>query len=103
MLNLKIQFIFLGRTCKNHPYRFCYICGHVVLPDRKTKITETVKKAYQDNFRVKLGDQDNPFAPRICRKTCVEILRDWRNYKRKSMLFDVPMVWREGKDHVTDC
>ena len=45
-------------TCKNHPNRFCYICGHVVLPDRQAKITDFVKKAYQAYFGVKLGDQD---------------------------------------------
>lgn len=93
----------MDRKCKNHPNRFCYICGHVVLPDRQAKITDFVKKAYHAYFGVKLGDQDKPFAPHICCKTCVENLRDWRNKKRKSMPFGVPMVWREGKDHVTDC
>ena len=93
----------MDRTCKNHPNRFCYICGHVVLPNRQAKITDFVKKPYQANFGVKLGDQDKSFTPHICCKICVEILRDWRNKKRKSMPFGVPMVWRVGKDHVTDC
>ena len=93
----------LHQKCKNHPNRLCYICGHVVLPDRQAKITDFVKKAYQAYFGVKLGDQDKPFAPHICCKTCVENLQDWRNEKRKSMPFGVPMVWREGKDNVTDC
>ena len=93
----------MDQTCKNHPNRFCYICGHVVLPDRQAKITGFVKKPYQANFGVKLGDQDKSFTPHICCKICVEILRDWRNKKRKSMPFGVPMVWRKGKDHVTDC
>ena len=79
------------------------ICGHVVFPDRQIKVMDFVKKAYQAYFGVKLGDQDKPFAPLICSKTCVENLRDLRNKKWKSMLFGVPMVWREGKDHVTDC
>ena len=33
----------------------------------------------------------------------VENLRDWRNGKRKNMPFSIPMVWREGKDHIMDC
>ena len=33
---------------------------------------------------------------------CMENLRDWRNGKRKSMSFAIPVVWREGKDHITD-
>ena len=93
----------MNRTCKNHPSRFYYICRHVVLPDRQAKITNFVKKANQANFGDKLEDQDKSFAPHICCKTCVEILRDWRNKKRKSMPFGAPMVWREEKDHVTDC
>ena len=93
----------MHQKCKNHPNRFCYICGHVVLSDRQAKMTDFVKKAYQTYFGVKLGDQDKPFAPHICCKTYLENLRDWRNKKRKSMPFGVPMAWKEGKDHVTDC
>ena len=89
--------------CKNHPNSFYYICRHVILPDRQAKITDFVKKAYHAYFEVKVGDRGKPFAPHICCKTCVENLRDWRNKNRKSMPFSVPMVWREGKDHVTDC
>ena len=33
----------------------------------------------------------------------VENLRDWKNGKRKSMLFAIPVVWKEGKDYITDC
>ena len=93
----------MDRTCKNHDNRFCYICGNKVLPDRQAKITHFVKKAYQAYFGVKLGDQDKQFAPHICCKTCVENLKDWRNKKRKSMPFGIPMVRRKGKDNVTDC
>ena len=93
----------MNHKCKNNPDRFCYICGNVVLPNRQAKITDFVKKAYRSYFGIKLGDQDKPFAPHVCCKTCVENLRHWRNGKRKSMPFAIPMVWREGKDHITDC
>ncbi|KAK3886764.1 hypothetical protein Pcinc_009084 [Petrolisthes cinctipes] len=91
------------RKCKNYHNRFYYICGHVVLPDRRAKITDFVKKSYHAYFGVKLGDQEKPFAPHICCKTHVENLRDWRNKKRKSKPFGIPLVWRVGKDHITDC
>ncbi|KAK3891318.1 hypothetical protein Pcinc_004762 [Petrolisthes cinctipes] len=42
------------RKCKNYPDRFCYISGHVVLPDRRAKITDFVKKSYHAYFGVKL-------------------------------------------------
>ena len=75
----------------------------MVLIDYQAKDTNLVKKAYQAYSGVELGDQDKLFAPHICCKACVENLLDWRNKKRKSMPFGVPMVWREGKDHITDC
>ena len=88
---------------KNHPDRFCYICGNVILPGRVAKITAVVKQAYHYYFGVKLGDQEKAFAPHVSCKTCIENLREWENKKRQGMPFAVPMVWREGKDHVTDC
>ena len=93
----------MDRKCKSHPHRFSYICGNVILPGRVAKITAFVKKAYHCYFGVKLGDQDKAFAPHVSCKTCVENLRDWENEKRNSMPFAVPMMWRDGKDHVTDC
>ena len=102
--NFKSRYVLkTDRMCKKHPNRFCYICGHVVFTDRQAKITNFVKKTYQAYFGIELGDQDKPFASHICCKACGENLLDWRNKKRKSMPFGVPMVWREGKDHVTDC
>ena len=59
--------------CKNHPNRFCYICGHVVLPDCQAKITDFVKKAYQAYLGVRIRDQDKSCAPQICCKTCREL------------------------------
>ena len=93
----------MDRKCASHPDRFCYICGNVILPGRLAKITDFVKKAYHDYFGVKLGDQDKPYALHVSCKTCVENLHDWRDKNRKSMPFAVPIVWREDKDHVTDC
>ena len=74
----------------------------MVFPNCQAKITDFVKKAYRDYFGVKLGDQDKPFAPHVCCKTRVENLNDWRNGKKKTMPFAIPMVWSEGKDHTTN-
>jgi hypothetical protein len=93
----------MHRACKNHPDRFSYICGQVILPGRKSNITDFVKQSYYAYFGLKLGDQEKSFAPHVCCKTCVEGLRRWRNKKQNSLPFGVPMVWREGKDHSTDC
>ena len=93
----------MNRGCKNHPDRFCYICGEVTLPDRVNRITPFVKKAYFAYFGVKVGDQDKNFAPHICCKTCVESLRRWTKKEKKSLPFGIPMVWRNGDNHTTDC
>ena len=34
---------------------------------------------------------------------CEEMLRDWTKGKRKGLPFGIPMVWREPKEHLTDC
>ena len=72
----------MDRKCTNHPDRFCYICGNVILPDCLAKITDFVKKAYHAYFGVKLGDQDKLFVPLVSWKTGVENLRDWRDKKK---------------------
>ena len=59
-----------------------------------------MKKAYFDYLGVKLGISiSHSFSMFAVR--CVENLRDWRNGKRKSIPFAIPMVWRGGKDHIS--
>lgn len=93
----------MSRRCKNNPNKFCYICGKVVLSGQESTITSFVKASYHAYFGVKLGDQDKDFAPHITCKTCTEYLRRWSTGKVKALPFGIPMVWREGTNHVTDC
>jgi hypothetical protein len=51
----------------------------------------------------KLGDQDKPWVPHIVCKTCTEHFCQWTNGKRSCLKFEVPMVWREPKNHFHDC
>ena len=67
------------------------------------KITDLVKETYGDYFGVRLRHQDKPFAPHTCCETGVKHLLHWRNKKREKMAFGKPIVWVEGKDHITDC
>jgi len=34
---------------------------------------------------------------------CEEMLRDWTKGKQKGLPFGVPVVWRETREHVTNC
>ena len=91
------------RSCRNKPDVFCYICGeYTVVPNRKS-VTSFVKRAYHAYFGMKLGDQDKAWAPHMVCKKCTEYLRRWTHGKKDGLKFGIPMVWREPKDHVSDC
>ena len=68
----------------------------------RKNITDFVKKGYLAYFGVRLGDKDKLWAPHIVCKSCVKLLRSWTKGGRQ-LKFGIPMVWRERKDHVTDC
>ena len=52
---------------------------------------------------MKLGDQDKAWAPHMVCKSCTECLRQWNKGKKTSLKFGILMVWREPKNHVSDC
>ena len=62
-----------------------------------------MRRAYKAYFQVPLGDQEKKWAPHIVCYNCEEMLRGWTKGKRKSLPFGIPMVWREPKDHLSDC
>lgn len=92
-----------ARKCVNDCNMFCYICGELTLKSQKHNFTPIVKKAYELYFGCKIGDEDKSWAPKICCNTCARNLRNWLQGSRSSMPFAVPMIWREQKDHITDC
>ena len=91
------------RKCVNHPDVFCFICGEYTLIQHRRSVTDFVKKAYLAYFKVKLGDQDKPWAPHVVCKVCTEHLRQWTYGKRRCMKFGIPMVWHEQRNHCDDC
>ncbi|XP_076329702.1 uncharacterized protein LOC143235432 [Tachypleus tridentatus] len=94
----------MRRQCRNSRDTFCYICGEYTLVHQRSSMTALVKKAYHLYFSCKIGDQDQEWAPHICCATCAVCLRVWLRGTRKIMPFAVlKMIWREQKDHVTDC
>ena len=79
------------RKCCNDPDIFCYICGCFTLPPQRRNINSFIKKIFLAYFGVQ-----------VC-TTCVETLRSWSQGKNVKLKFNVPMVWREPKNHVDDC
>jgi hypothetical protein len=92
----------MRRKCLNHPDIFCYVCGELTFKSQRRNFTPLIKKCYELYFGCKVSDQDNYWAPHICCVTCVRLLTGWINGSRH-MPFAVPMVWREPKDHSSDC
>lgn len=93
----------MSRRCRNSSDAFCYICGEFTLKAQKRNMTALIKKAYEFYFGCKVGDQNKVWAPHICCASCATSLRAWLKGMRPSMPFAIPMIWREQKDHVTDC
>lgn len=91
------------RVCVNKADNFCYICGEVTAKAYQKPISPLVKKAYELYFGCKVGDQDKPWAPKVCCSSCSRTLTGWLKGTHKSMPFAVPMVWREPRNHVDDC
>ena len=92
-----------ARGCVNSPDRFCFICREYTLKKRQRKISAFIKKVYFAYFGLKLGDQDKPWAPHNVCKTCEEDLRLWMKSKKQAFRFGIPMMWREQRDHSSDC
>ena len=92
-----------SRTCVNDANVFCYTCGQFTVKENRKEIDDFYKKAYHVYFKVKLGDQDKPWAPHIVCKSCKEHIREWTKGKRKSLSFGIPMIWRAPSNHHDDC
>ena len=80
------------RRCCDDPDSFCCIRGEYILKGRERSITDFVREVYHAYFQIKVGNQDEAWAPRVVCKEFVEYLRMWT--KARSFRFCVPMVWR---------
>ncbi|GBN22004.1 hypothetical protein AVEN_175745-1 [Araneus ventricosus] len=62
-----------------------------------------VRQDYFAYFKVKIGDQDRSWAIHKVCKQCVDSLRMWTKGSRDKFPFGIPMIWREPRDHSSDC
>lgn len=92
----------MPRECVNHPDDFCYVCGEITFKAQRRNITPFLRQCYKLYFGCPLGDQDKGWAPHVMCSTCARLLTGWTEGKRH-MKFGVPMIWREPKDHFSDC
>ena len=97
---------FSRRKCKNNSDLVCYICGEMTGSKHRRKITDPIKKLYLAYFGCAVGDQDKNWGPHVCCldcSNCSNRLNKWFAGGKPTLSFVIPMVWREQKDHVTDC
>jgi hypothetical protein len=69
-------------------YTFWYMCGEMTYKSQ----TPLIKKCYELHFGCKVGDQDKSLVPLIYYVMCGSC----------QMLFAIPMVWCERKDHLSN-
>lgn len=92
----------MPRKCVNHVDSFCYICGELTFKSQRRHLTPLVKKYYRLYFGCQAGDFDKSWAPNTCCVSCVRLLTGWKKGTHR-MPFAIPMIWREPKDHLSDC
>jgi hypothetical protein len=91
------------RMCLNDPNYFCYVCGKFTFSADRRNITTLIKERYFKYFKLRIGDQDKNWAPHIICNSCSNSLSMWDRGKLKKLSFDMPMAWREPKNHSDDC
>ena len=98
-----IKIMSTRKSCQNRPDLFCYICGEYTFVPYGNPVTTFIKQTYHAYFGMKFGDQDKGWAPHLVCKSCTECLRQWSKGKKTSLKFGIPLVWREPRNHVSDC
>ena len=71
--------------------------------DQRKNMTKRLRVAYKHYFGCEIGDQTKSWARHPCCTVCYSGLTQWLNGKLNRMPFAVPMIWREQKDHLSDC
>ena len=94
--------VMASRGCVNDPNCFCYICGEFTVKKYQRAITPRLKELYKSYFGCAVGDQEKTWAPHISCVRCSAGLYTWSKSGR-GLPFAIPMIWREQRDHGSDC
>lgn len=86
--------------CKNDRSSFCYICVRYIVSTARKPLNQAAKLKYEEIFDLKIGNMEKNWVPTSICNTCRNNLYHLKRHKFK---FNTPAVWREPKDHLTDC
>ena len=93
----------MSRQRRNYPDMFCYVYREFIVKGQKRTITPEINQIYQLYFNLPRGDQDKFWATLVICKAYPSGLHDWYKKRKTSMPVLIPMIWRQTKDHLTDC
>lgn len=89
--------------CKRSPDNFCYVCGLYIFKNSLYALTESLKIAFRNYFGFSVTNQDKEWVPHVICQSCKTVLHMWSTGAKRYLAFEVPMLWREPTNHVTDC
>lgn len=73
--------------------KFCYVCGKFVPRNEKPGVFSSILiKSYRTYFLKKVI-RNKSWVPNIVCKRCYNRLMEWKQYKRRTIGFTVPMIW----------
>ena len=92
-----------ARGCVISPNCFCYICGEYTIKSQQRNISDFVRKINFAYIKLKIGDQNKPWAlHKVCRR-CEEDFRLRFKGKKNAFRFGISMICHEQKNHTIDC
>lgn len=89
--------------CIEQVRKFCYICGNFETDSDRRSISEFIKTQYLKCYKKPMRNLDKPWVPTSICNSCRIALSAWDDKIIKKHLIIQPTIWREPKDHETDC
>lgn len=87
--------------CKSNKNGFCLVCAKYTMVKDRQSLTRNLEEAYEKHYNIPLVKA--AWVPNTICATCAQALRNVEKGTRKSLTFEVPMLWREPTDHPLDC
>ena len=78
------------------------MCGETTFKCQRQNVIPLIKKYYELQFGCKVGDQHKKLGPSYMLRNVCQASLAWVNGSHQ-MPFNVPTVWREPKDHSSEC
>lgn len=75
-------------TCKNHPDKFCYVCGEFIITKQRNNITNVLQEAYFQYFGFAAAHLNKKWTPSVVCNSCKLTLNSWASGAKKYALLE---------------